>query len=194
MSRPSQIFILAEDQRQKQLIYRFLARAGVRPHQVIFELSPSGRGSAEQWVRENFVRQARKCRARQARAATGMFVMQDADVLTVQERLNALDEALASAGQPPVSREHDSIARLIPKRNVETWIHFLSTTGVAASPVDEELDYKRTRTPDEWSVLVSPAAEVLFAWTRPAAELPENLIDSLRLGLQEIPHALPVGR
>lgn len=123
-----------------------------------------------------------------------MFVMQDADILTVQERLNALDEELASAGQPPVSREHDSIARLIPKRNVETWIHYLSTTGEVVPPVDEQQDYKRTRTLDEWSVLVSLAAEVLFAWTRPTAVLPENLIDSLRLGLQEIPHALPVGR
>jgi hypothetical protein len=188
------IFILAEDQRQKQLIYRFLARAGVRPHQVSFELSPSGQGSAEQWVRENFVRQARKSRARNSRASTSMFIMQDADTRTVQERLNALDEALASVGQPPVSRERDPIARLIPKRNVETWILYLNTRGTDALPIDEEQDYKHTKAPEEWSALIPQASEALFAWSRPSAVLPEDLIGSLRLGLQEIPRALPVGR
>src|ERR1700728_3909630 len=102
MSSPSLVFVLAEDQRQQQLIYRFLARVGVRPHQVRFQLSPSGRGSAEQWVRENFARQAAKCRARNTRAATGMFVLLDADSRTVQERLDELDGGLEAAGQAPV--------------------------------------------------------------------------------------------
>src|SRR5271157_1449146 len=126
MSSPSLIYVLVEDQLQRQLIYRFLIRAGINPHQMSFALSPSGRGSAEQWVRENFARQAEKCRARNARASTSMFVMLDADTGTIQERLDVLDEALKSTGKKPIDTNRDPIARLIPRRNVETWILCMS--------------------------------------------------------------------
>jgi hypothetical protein len=190
MNRPSWVYVLAEDKRQQQLIYRFLVAAGVNPRQVQFELSPAGQGSAEQWVRENFARQAGKCRARNARAATGMFVITDADTRTVQERLNILDEALSAAGQTPIDASRDPIARLIPKRNVETWILVLGSKDTA---VEEVTDYKSTKTSEEWSALISSAAETLVAWTRPSATLPASLIDSLRRGVGEIPRALPQG-
>jgi hypothetical protein len=123
-----------------------------------------------------------------------MFVMIDADTKTVQERLNDLDNALVSAGQTPVDPRRDPIARLVPKRNVETWILYLSTEGVYPGTIDEEQDYKRTKSPEEWSSLTPSASETLFAWTRRDAMLPVNLVDSLRLGIQEIPRALPVER
>lgn len=194
MSSPSWVYVLVEDQRQKQLIYRYLAIVGINLRQVTIEVSPSGQGSAEQWVRENFARQARKCRARNVRAATGMFVMLDADTTTVQERREILDEALVSAGQSPIDENRDPIARLIPKRNVETWILYLGLRGVASPPLEEEQDYKRSKTPEEWSTLIPLAAETLFAWTGQTATLPENLLDSLRHGIREIPRALPAGR
>lgn len=191
MSSPSRVYALVEDQRQRQLLYRFLLKAGVSPHQVQFELSPSGQGSAEQWVRENFARQLGKCRARNARAATSMFVMLDADVARVDERLHALDESLVSAGQARFDTGRDPVARLVPKRNVETWILYLSTKGIVRSAINEEQDYKQTKTGDEWSKLIPAAAEVLHTWTTNVRERPPNLIDSLRCGIQEIPRALP---
>jgi hypothetical protein len=194
MNNPSRFFAMVEDQRQMQFLYRFLLCQGIRPHEITIDFSPSARGSAEQWVRENFARQAGKCRARNTRASTGMFVMLDAVTRTIRERLNALDEALTGAEQPPVSRERDPIARLIPKRNLETWILFLSARGAANPVVDEQQDYKQRKTTEEWSGMIPPASEVLLAWTRPDGELPDNLLDSLRLGLQEIPRALPTGR
>src|SRR5664280_2480434 len=118
-----------------------------------FELSPSGQGSAEQWVRENFARQAGKCRIRSTRAATGMFIMLDADTRTVQERLQVLDDALVCANQRPIDPARDCIARLIPKRNVETWIIFLADREIAR-PIDEQTDYKRMKRSDEWSALI----------------------------------------
>ena len=45
--------------------------------------------------------------------------MLDADNKTVQERLEALDDALKSAGQKPIDLNRDPIARLIPRRNVK---------------------------------------------------------------------------
>lgn len=185
---------MVEDQRQRQLIYRFLSNAGHNLRQLTIEVSPSGQGSAERWVRENFARQTGKCRARNARAVTGMFVMLDADTKTVQERLAALDNALISSGQPPINQNQDPIARLIPKRNVETWILYLGLKGGASRPLDEEKDHKPSRTPEEWSTLIPLAAETLFAWTGRPAALPENLLDSLRHGIREIPRALPATR
>ncbi|HZB89659.1 MAG TPA: hypothetical protein VE291_13450 [Terracidiphilus sp.] len=188
------VIALVEDQRQEQLLRRYLVRVGFNRHQVRFEMSPSGQGSAERWVRENFARQAGKCRARNARAKTSMFVMLDADAHTVQERVNALDEALISAGQEPINPTHDSIARLITKRNVETWIVWLSASERAMRTVDEAQDYKPTKNSGAWSALIPSASEALWELTRPAAFLPDFLIGSLRNGIQEINRALPVER
>jgi hypothetical protein len=190
MSSPSLVYVLVEDQRQRQLIYRFLVKTGFKPHQMSFTLSPSGQGSAEQWVRENFARQAGKCRARNARAATGMIVMLDADMRTVQERLDALGDALACAGQQPIDRNRDPIARLIPKRNVETWILCLGLQEPQEQAFDEDNDYKQAKTGEEWSKLIPPAVDKLFEWTQPKATLPVNLIGSLKFGIQELPRAL----
>jgi hypothetical protein len=122
-----------------------------------------------------------------------MFVILDADTKTVQERLEALDDALRSAGQKPIDLNRDPIARLIPKRNVETWILVLNLEPTAPS-ADEEFDYKPTKSAEEWTALVPTAATTLLAWMRTSAMLRANLIDSLRRGIREIPRALPPGR
>jgi hypothetical protein len=197
MIRPSWIFVLAEDERQKQFIYRFLATAGFNLRQMSVELSPSGHGSAEQWVRENFARLARKCRARNARHArlsTGMFMMLDADNRSVKERMVELDAALISENQPTYDSRTDSIARLIPKWSIETWILYLSTNGAANPSICEDKPYKDTKAKEKWAELIPRASETLYAWTRAAAKRPENLLDSLQRGLDEIPRALPVSR
>jgi len=189
MSNPSLVVVLVEDQRQKQFIYRFLAKAGVRPRQIQIELSPSGRGSAEKWVCDNFAKEARKCRARSSRASTGMIVMLDADTRSILNRLQALDEALVSAGQSRLDPNRDPIARLIPRRNVETWILCLNPTG---NPVDEETDYKLTKSGEDWSAFIPTAADALHQWMKMPNNLPSNLIYSLRHGIEELPRALVV--
>ena len=181
MSRPSHVYVLAEDGRQRQFVYRLLLRAGVLGHQITFGVSPSGRGSAEQWVRENFARQVRSCRARNSRANTAMIAMVDADTQGVNERIRSLDGALTNNGQNQIDTNSDQIARLIPKRNVETWILCLTSEAVS-----EERDYKQTKSPEEWSSLIPPASETLFSWTRANVQLPASTIDSLRLGVQEL--------
>ncbi len=191
MSSPSLIYVLAEDQRQRQLLYRFLRKSGVRSHQMQFELSPSGQGSAEKWICDNFARQAGKCRVRNARASTGMIVMIDADRRSMKARLEALDQSLADADLLCFDPSRDPIARLVPKRNVETWILYLSTKGEINPEINEDQDYKQARSAEEWSNLIPPAAETLYEWTKDLPALPENLIDSLRRGMEEIPRALP---
>jgi hypothetical protein len=194
MSNPSFIYVLAEDERQRQFIYRFLAKAGYNLRQMRIEVSPSGQGSAEQWVRQNYVRQTKICRARKARASTGMFVLMDADDGSVQEHLRELDAALIAEGQPKFNSATDKIARLIPKWSIETWILFLISNGVNTPLLSEDEPYKNSKAEEQWSKLIPDASETFFAWTKAAAKIPNNLLNSLHLALQEIPKVLPARR
>jgi hypothetical protein len=72
----------------------------------------------------------------------------------------------------------EQIARLVPKRNIETWILCLN-----GQEVNEETDYKEAR--DDWSELTPRAAEMLFQYTRPNAQAP-SCIDFLQRGVTEL--------
>ncbi|MBI1851501.1 MAG: hypothetical protein HYR85_14265 [Planctomycetes bacterium] len=78
-------------------------------------------------------------------------------------------------------KSDDSIAILIPKRHIETWILCL-----AGETVDEATDYKRTRGEQELASKIGSAAETLFAWTRPKARVPRACVPSLQVALPEL--------
>jgi len=177
MSKPSQVIVVVEDDHHKMLVYRYLIKHGLKAYAIRIERSPSGGGSAESWVRKRFVKEVSVYRSRHAK--TALIVIIDADTCAVQDRLRQLDQALKDGGKQTVA-ESEQIARLVPKRNIETWV--LCLLNVQA--VNEETDYKRTR--DDWNELIPPAAEMLFEWTRPKAELPNHCIDSLRSGVREL--------
>jgi hypothetical protein len=83
-----------------------------------------------------------------------------------------------------VVKDSEQIARLVPKRNIETWILCLNQ-----QPVDEETDYTKTR--NDWNELIPPAAKTLVQWTRSQAELPSHCVDSLRSGVRELKRLTP---
>jgi hypothetical protein len=178
MSRPSRVVVLLEDDHQRMLLYRYLKRCGLA-HVTTILPSPSGKGSAEQWVRKRFIEEVIAYRVRQAKAKSALIVVIDADRHTVQDRLRRLDQALKDDGKPIVDQT-EQVARLVPKRNIETWV--LCLLNVQA--VNEETDYKRAR--DDWNELMPSASEALFEWTRPNAELPNYCIASLRSGVREL--------
>jgi hypothetical protein len=139
--------------------------------------SPSGAGSAELWVRERFAIEVEAYRGR--RAKTKLIVVIDADTRSVQQRISQLDQALREAGAPPISNNEEGIARLVPRRNIETWILCLNDVQV-----DEDTDYKRTR--DNWNEMMRSAVGTLYTWARPRAPLPPLCIESLRIGIREL--------
>jgi hypothetical protein len=178
MSNPSLVIVLAEDEHHRMLISRYLKKCGLNVHAIRIRPSPAGRGSAENWVRREFVKETEAYRIRQARAGSALIVMIDADTLTVQDRFSQLDQALQDGGKQTVGgTEH--IARLVPKRNVETWILCLN-----GQPVDEDNNYKTGR--NNWSELIPPAARTLRQWTRSTSEPPNHCVSSLRTGVQEL--------
>lgn len=177
MSKPSFVIVIAEDERHEMLVRRYLRRCGIRAHQVRYRRSPSGEGSAESWVRANFAKEVSAYRTRQTRAATALILMIDADTHSVRERLTQLDQGLIDRRMPVVADE--KIARLVPKRNVETWISCLN-----GELVDEETDYKWGR--NDWNDFIPAAVEMLFQWTCQPHRQPINCVDSLRSGIIEL--------
>jgi len=178
MSNPSLVIVLAEDKHQRMLVFRYLKKCGLKDHAMRFRQSPAGRGSAENWAQRQFVKETGAYRHRRARARTALIVIIDADARTVQDRLSQLDQALAQSGKQTVGGS-EQIARLVPKRNVETWI--LCLNGQA---VDEDTDHKRER--NDWSELIPPAARTLRHWTRSTNQPPNHCVSSLRTGVQEL--------
>jgi len=178
MARPSLVTILAEDRRQQQVIFRYLRRIGLEIHAM--RLLPPSAGSGEQWVREQFPKELSEYRSRSARAETKLIAVTDADTLSVEERLAQLDRRLRDDGVDLIRTDIEQVARLIPKRNIETWL--LCLNGDVAE--EGEKDYKRTR--NDWDDLIQPSANTLYAWTRPNAQIPDHCVPSLRHAIGEL--------
>lgn len=174
MSKPSQVILLVEDDHHKQLVNRYLRKRGLEQHEIRIEKSSSGDASA--WVRKRFVKEVSAYRSRQAQ--TALIVVIDADTGTVQERWKQLDQSLKDAGISPIDFGKEHIARLVPKRNIETWILCLNQ-----QIVDEKTDYKKR---NDWGALIPPAAETLCQWTQTNTEPADLWIESLRHGITEL--------
>ena len=105
--------------------------------------------------------------------------MIDADTYTVQQRIDQLDQSLRNAGGSAIADDGEGIARLVPKRNIETWVLCLNNVQV-----NEDTDYKRQS--DQWTELIRAAVGTLYEWTRPNAAVPESSVESLRIGTREL--------
>jgi len=177
MARPSQIILLVEDSHHRQFIFGYLRRLGFGTHAIRIVESPSGTGSAEQWVREQYAIEVEARRSRQA--TTKLIVVIDADTRTVQQRISQFDRALLEAGVPVVVNDSEEVARLVPKRNIETWILCLNDIHV-----NEQWDYKRTR--DNWTEMIRASVRTLYLWSRLNAAVPPSCVESLRIGVREL--------
>jgi hypothetical protein len=177
MSKPSLVVVLAEDRRQQNLVFRYLAKLGHSRHDTRFEPLPAGKGAGEQWVRLHYAKNVSGYRARAAKARTALVVIIDADTGSVNERSGQLRNALTEAGSNP-RRPDERICHLIPKRNIETWILCLSGRAV-----DELEDYHHENGIDEQ---IRPAARTLYEWCRPNKEPPHHCVDSLSIAIPEL--------
>ncbi len=118
------MIILCEDLQQRTFLTRTLAKLGFEPKRFRRIALPAGKGSGEQYVREQFPVEVKAFRSRAARMQLGLVVMMDADAQSVQSHYLQLDAMLQSS-LLPIRAANERIAILIPKWNIETWIHFL---------------------------------------------------------------------
>lgn len=175
MSKPSLVLVLAEDQRHQSFVRRYLYRLGYSYHEVHAEPMPSGRGCAEQWVRQRYAKVVAEYRSRFAR--TALVVAIDADKGSVDERARQLRDALTEAQLPQRTAE-ERISHLIPKRNVETWILCL-----AGEKVDEDTDHRHAPGIDE---RIKAAAETFYECTRKNVTVPGHCVPSLQSAIPEV--------
>ena len=121
----TQVIILCEDKQQEVFLRRFLVKCGVNARRIRVRPVPGGKGSGEQWVREQFAKEVKEHRSRAARLNIALLVMQDADVASLEDRRQALEHRLKAAGEGPRASE-ERIAMFFPRRNIESWIDFLN--------------------------------------------------------------------
>jgi hypothetical protein len=134
MSDYVQIVILCEDRQQEVFARQFLIGCGIHQRRIRVNICPRGRGSGEQYVRQEYARETRLYCSRSAYLTIGLVVMIDADVMSANERFDQLEGALVSAQQPR-RRPDERIAIFVPKRNVETWICYLQGETVNEADV-----------------------------------------------------------
>jgi hypothetical protein len=182
MSKPTSVVVLCEDNKTFAFTRSYLKRCGVSRN-IRPVISP--RGSAFTFVVNSFPAQVNAYRLTKARLHTWLIAVVDADTSTVAQRIGEMDRALAQAQEPRVRAmriQDETIARLVPRRNIETWILALNSTAV-----NETDDYKSTiKSNEKWHELIPSATESFFTLTRPNATLPTSLLDSLRHGIDEM--------
>ena len=189
--RIAEVIVLAEDLRSGRLVQRDVERA-LNPRGVRLRIAPAGKQSAYDWVIQSYPVEMKSHRNRVSKGAnlSAVAVHVDADNLTVQQRSSQLAEALRAQGEPPRG-PGERIAVIVPRRNMETWIH-----GLTAVPVDEQYDFKRdeagriapnTRQRERMcDERIGPAAQELHRLSRPNAPSPPDTLPALILAIEEL--------
>lgn len=144
MSRRVNTVILCEDRQHEAFARRFLEKSGRSLRVQRVEISPKGRGSGEQFVRERFAKELAYYRARQHRVEQALIVLIDADGRTVDERTRQVEASAVDAGLPGRTAA-DRVAVFVPARNIETWLAYLDgqTVDEARAQPYPRLDRER---------------------------------------------------
>jgi hypothetical protein len=176
--RSVRIVVLCEDKQQFSFAYRCLKRLGFGPRDIQGRFAALGRegGAGEKFVRDNYLAESAARRSRHA--ASDLLVVIDADVMSASHRETQLASLLSRAKPPQEPRQAtEAIAHWIPKRNIETWIHFL-----LGAPVDESQPYPKLRNRERDC---DPAAKRFIALAQGRERPPEDAPPSLVHGVHE---------
>jgi hypothetical protein len=181
MSRRVKIVILCEDIQQEVFARYFLKKRGFRgPFR--FEVCPKGSQSGEQYVRTRYPVEVKAYRQNKNRVASGLVVLIDADTGTLEARLNQLASVLNQDKQEKRGPK-EAIAIFVPKRNMETWIHYLQ-----GETVNEEAVYAKFENNEAaCKTAVENLADRCYSQS-----LPEDAPQSLQAACGELQRLLPL--
>lgn len=179
MSSGVQYVVLCEDLQTQVFIRRALIRHGADRRRIHLADLPSEvkEGAGDDYVARHYPKEAEAHRSRASHTQAALIVHMDVDPRnSVAARMTRLEQALSTAGMPARGAE-ERIAYLIPKRNIETWIHFY----LDGPPIDEVTEYAKYtgRESDCW-----PAAEA-FSDGAASTTVPAAAPPSLEVGLSE---------
>lgn len=132
MKRQAQLILLCEDTQQEAFLRRFFTSMGWNGRRLRVNRSPLGKGSAAQFVREEFPKELDAYRKNRNRVGCELVAMLDGDASGVNARLTELDEA-CSQSSVPLRDKADRVAVLVPTWNIEAWLAYLSGNTVDES-------------------------------------------------------------
>ncbi len=135
-SRRVQVVILCEDQQQEVFARHFFMEKGFSRHSIRSRICAKGKQSAEQYVRDQYPIEVQAYRRKAMYMGLALSVSIDADRRQVIERKQQMDKALIDNGLE-ARKVSEKIVVWVPKRNIETWIHFLMDNDV-----DENSEYE----------------------------------------------------
>ncbi|MBD2385503.1 hypothetical protein [Cylindrospermum sp. FACHB-282] len=101
---------------------------------------------------------------------------------TVEERLKQLDVALTADSQE-ICKPDERIAIFVPKRNIETWIHYLQ--GETVNETDAYTKFRKNE------AICKPGVEQLVTQCS-QGNLDENVPPSLQAACGELQRLLPL--
>ena len=153
--RQTSVVLLCEDQQHAVFVRRLLREMGWTHSNMRTEFLSPGSGSAEQFVRERFVKELAEYRRVRNRVSATLVVMIDGDRLGPARRRAELKDACQSQGVAFLeSAERVLIA--VPTWQIETWFAYLD-----GEDVDEtKRDYRRLSRPRDCERHVDKLAEM----------------------------------
>jgi len=179
--RRVQIVILCEDRQQEVFARHFLKKRGFTG---LFrtKICPPGSQSGEQYVRSQYPVEVKAYRQNRNRVSIALVVLIDADRGTLQDRLNQLASILDEDAQEK-RRSDEAIAIFVPKRNIETWIHYLQ--GETVNEEDAYAKYEKNEA--VCKTYVENLADRCYS-----QDLPEDAPRSLQAACGELQWLLPL--
>lgn len=166
--------VLCEDRQMQCFLRYFLQAHGANHRRIFFHKMAMGEGCGEERVRQDYPEFIRVLRARRGQNVIGIVCM-DADIYTLQKRVQQLKEACAQ--KEITFSDQKKVVRFIPKRNIETWINWYD--GVA--DVDEETNYPHNRGEESECRHAAEAMAEQFK----SGQLSKDVLPSIRFAYQE---------
>jgi hypothetical protein len=179
--RRVQIVILCEDRQQEVFARYFLKKRGFTGR-FRANICPEGSQAGEQYVRTHYPEEVKAYRQKRNQVSIGLVVLIDADTGTLEARLNELASVLEEDEQKNRG-SNEAIAIFVPKRNIETWIHYLQ-----GETVNEEAVYARFKNNEAvCKTAVEDLADRCYSQS-----LPEDAPPSLQAACGELQRLLPL--
>jgi hypothetical protein len=140
MSRICKIIVVCEDWRHSAFARGFLTTTGVDERTLDLKVNPGGSG--HDWVRDQFVEEV--ANLQRFSEGWGVVGLLDEDGQGTAARELQVSAELKARGLLPIAPDKGRCL-LLPTRNIETWIYWLTGQRKKAPVhVDEATDYKRT--------------------------------------------------
>ncbi len=174
-----ELIILCEDLQQEVFVRHFFLSRGFHRRKIRVKRNPGGQGAGEQYVREQYPQEVRTYRSKSTYLSMRLAVVIDADTHPLEQRLTQLDTALRNASQP-IRQADERIAIFVPKRNIETWIHYLM-----GETVDEQSVYPKLTRESQCKFYVEKLIEEICP-----SGLPEDAPKSLHAACDELQRIL----